>query len=111
MTYQPLLIFQESLSLSPSPLPTSSQWHRADIIAAVHKRGSSLSVIAKRIGLSPKSMSYALGKRHPRANQAISEFIRVPLHELWPAFYPPEPAKLTPARADLSRIALKKAQG
>ncbi|WP_425335328.1 helix-turn-helix domain-containing protein [Rhodoblastus acidophilus] len=83
--------------------PENPGWDREDIKHAVRKRGSTLSEIARRIGLSPTSMSYALEKRHPRANQAIADFIRVPLHELWPAFYPAPPAKTTPENAPLSR--------
>ena len=85
----------------PSRSP-SQNWHREDIKAEVRKRGSTLTALAARAGLAPASLSYALGKRHPRANQAIAEFIRVPLHELWPAFYPAPLAKATPERAPLS---------
>ncbi|MBB4199102.1 hypothetical protein CCR94_16515 [Rhodoblastus sphagnicola] len=80
-----------------------SGWHRADIIAAVRKRGSTLSEMGRNIGLAPKSMHWALGKRHPRANVAISKFIGVPLHELWPSFYPAPLAEATPENALLSR--------
>ena len=64
-------------------------WHRADIIAAVRRKGSNLSRLAEEIGLSRKSMSWALGKRHPRANLAIAAFIGVDAHEIWPRFFPP----------------------
>jgi len=79
------------------------RWDREDIKYAIKKRGSSLADIARQIGLSPTSLAYALEKRHPRANRAISDCIRVPLHELWPAFYPTPLAKATPERAVLSR--------
>jgi Ner family transcriptional regulator len=79
-----------------------SGWHRADIIAAVRKRGASLSEIGRRVGLSRKSMSWALIRRHERANLAIAEFLGVPPHDLWPQWFlptiptpAPEP---TPAR-------------
>ena len=78
-------------------------WHRADIIAAVRKRGSNLARLAAEIGLSRHSMSWALGKRHPRANVAISRFIDVPLHELWPQFFSPPEAPCAPQPSAKSR--------
>jgi Ner family transcriptional regulator len=71
-------------------------WHRADIIAAVRRKGSNLSRLAEEIGLSRKSMSWALGKRHPRANLAIAAFIGVDPHEIWPRFFLPTAAPSTP---------------
>jgi len=71
---------------------TNPGWHRADIIAAVRRKGSNLSRLGEEIGLSRKSMSWALGKRHPRANLAIAAFIGVPPHEIWPLFYLPASA-------------------
>lgn len=75
-----------------SEAPTLAGWHRADIIAAVRRKGSNLARLGEEIGLSRKSMSWALGKRHPRANLAIAAFIGVPPHEIWPLFYLPTPA-------------------
>jgi len=97
------MIFQESIAVSSS-LPHSG-WHRADIVAAVKKRGSNLSELARTIGLSPKSLQWACVKRHPRANAAIAEFLDVPLHELWPGFYSAQQAEATPKCAPLSKKA------
>ncbi len=69
-------------------------WHRADIIAAVRKKGSSLARLGRSIGLSRPSMSWALIKPHPRANAAIAELIETPMHKLWPQWFrPPEGAR------------------
>ncbi len=62
-------------------------WNRFDIIAAVRKRGSSLAGIARGIGLSRKSLSWALIRPHDRANRAIAAFLKVPPHELWPEWF------------------------
>ena len=80
--------------------PASPGWHRADIIAAVRRKGSNLARLGEEIGLSRKSMSWALGKRHPRANLAIATFIGVDPHEIWPCFFPPTAA---PSRAKLNK--------
>ena len=62
-------------------------WNRFDIIAAVRKRGSSLAGIARDVGLSRKSMSWALIRPHDRANRAIAAFLKLPPHELWPEWF------------------------
>ncbi|WP_298424040.1 helix-turn-helix domain-containing protein [Rhodoblastus sp.] len=73
-------------------LSAEEGWHRADIIAAVRKRGTTLAALGRKTGLSPKSMHWALGKRHPRANLAIAAFLGVDPHEIWPRFFPPTDA-------------------
>jgi Ner family transcriptional regulator len=82
--------------VTKAPPSSCDGWHRADIIAAVRKRGSNLSRLGAEIGLSRKSMSWALGKRHPRANLAIAAFIGVDAHEIWPRFFPPTVAPSAP---------------
>lgn len=67
-------------------------WHRADIIAAVRRKGSNLARLAAQLGLSRNTMYWALGKRHERANRAIAACIGVDPHEIWPAFFPPKTA-------------------
>lgn len=69
-------------------------WHRADIIAAVHKRGTSLRRLAVKVGFAQSTLRSALFKPHPKANSVVAEFIGVPLNELWPAWYGPDGAPL-----------------
>ena len=69
--------------------PSTTGWHRADIIAALRKKGSNLSRVGRSIGLSRHSMSWALMKPHPRANAAIAELIDIPMHTLWPQWFSP----------------------
>jgi Ner family transcriptional regulator len=62
-------------------------WHRADVMAAVRKRGSNLAKIARGVGLSRTTMYWAFIRPHPRANRAIADFLGVPLNELWPHWF------------------------
>lgn len=64
-----------------------SGWHRADIMAAVRKRGSNLAEIARADGLKRQSMYWAFIRPHLRANRAIAEFLGMPLNELWPQWF------------------------
>ncbi len=71
---------------------SSDGWHRADIIAAVRRKGSNLAQIGRENGFARATMYWALGKRHPRANLAIAAFIGVDPHEIWPRFFSPTDA-------------------
>lgn len=63
-------------------------WHRADILAAVRKRGSTLAEIARRAGLARQTLYWAMSAApRLRANKAIADFLDVPLHELWPQWF------------------------
>jgi Ner family transcriptional regulator len=63
-------------------------WHRADILAAVRKRGSSLAEIARAVGLARQTMYWAMSASpRLRANKAIADFLGVSLHELWPQWF------------------------
>lgn len=66
-----------------------SGWHRADIIAAVHKKGSNLRRLSLENGFAEATVRASLHQRHPKANAIIAEFIGVPQSELWPEWYAP----------------------
>jgi lambda repressor-like predicted transcriptional regulator len=57
------------------------------VICAVRLRGGTMASIARSVGMSRKTMSWALIKPHPRANAAIAEFLGVPLCEVWPQWF------------------------
>jgi Ner family transcriptional regulator len=59
-------------------------WHRADIKAAVEKKGKTLTQLAIDEGLEGWSCRHALGRRHRPGEMVIAEFIGVPVWELWP---------------------------
>lgn len=65
-----------------------TDWHRADIVAALHKQGLSLSRLSVAAGLSASTLRNALRAPYPRAEQIIAEAIGVPAHEIWPSRYP-----------------------
>ncbi len=60
-------------------------WHRADIKAAVEKKGKTLTQLALDAGLESWACRHALGRRHKSGEEAIARFLGVPLWELWPA--------------------------
>lgn len=59
-------------------------WHPADIRAELAKRGKTLTGLALESGLDSSACRAALIRSLPNAEMAISRFLGVPLHELWP---------------------------
>lgn len=64
-----------------------SDWHRADIIAALKKRGKSLASLSRGAGLNPRTLNNALDRRYPRAEKIIAEAIGVEPCTIWPSRY------------------------
>lgn len=62
-------------------------WHRADIVAAVKKRGTTLSAIARKAGLSPSTIRNALERPWPKGERLIAEAIGVQPSVIWPSRY------------------------
>ncbi len=62
-------------------------WHRADIVAAVKKRGTTLIAFSASLGLTRSETSRALILPHRRVNQALAAFIGVHESILWPHWY------------------------
>lgn len=70
------------------------KWDAPGILAAIKRRGETLTGLALANGLPPSSCRVALSRPFPAADKVISDFLGVALHELWPMRY----------RADGSRI-------
>lgn len=66
---------------------TKTGWHRADIIAAVWKRGKSLAALARDNGLSSGTLGAALTYPRLPSNTIIARFLGKTLHEIWPQWF------------------------
>ncbi|KMJ46655.1 hypothetical protein AB204_02180 [Xenorhabdus khoisanae] len=64
-----------------------SDWHPADIVAAVRKTGISLSELSRRSGLSSATLQNAIHRRYPKGQRLIAEHIGVHPSEIWPSRY------------------------
>lgn len=67
---------------------SKSDWHRADIVAAIIKSGTSLASLGRENGLSSTTLKNALDKPYPRAERIIAGAIGKKPEELWPSRYP-----------------------
>lgn len=76
------------MSVSRSSKKTATaDWHRADIVAAIHKAGWSLRALSVQSGLSPFTLKSALDRPYLKAERIIADAIGVPAESIWPERY------------------------
>ncbi len=62
-------------------------WHRADIVAALHKRGVTLSQLSRDQGLAARTLNNAFERHYPRAEGLIARALEMEPEEIWPSRY------------------------
>lgn len=65
----------------------NQDWHSADIIAALKKKGTSLAAVSRLAGLSSATLSNALVRKWPKGERLIAEALGVRPEEIWPSRY------------------------
>lgn len=68
------------------------KWDKHAIKAEVHRRGATLKGIAVAAGLEESATRVALLRRLPSGERALSDFLGVPVPELFPERYPSRPS-------------------
>ncbi|MFS2221303.1 helix-turn-helix domain-containing protein [Pantoea sp. B65] len=69
-------------------MPTRNKdWHPADIIAALRKRGTSLAAVSRQAGLSSSTLANALTRPWPKGEWLIAEAITIHPAVIWPSRY------------------------
>ena len=69
----------------------TEDWHPADIIAALRKRGTTLAALSRQSGLSSSTLANALSRPWPKGEWLIADAINVHPSEIWPSrYYDPE---------------------
>ena len=82
-------------------------WHTADIIAAVHKQGTSLAALSREVGLSSSTLANALYRQWPKGEALIADKIGVHPSEIWPDRYYNSDGKLID-RKSRARVGISK---
>lgn len=59
-------------------------WHRADIVAELHKKGLSLRQLSIRNGLSPNTLKAALDRPYLKAEKIIAHALNLSVSDIWP---------------------------
>ena len=62
-------------------------WHPADVIAALKKRGTSLAAVSRSAGLASSTLANALMRRWPKGEKLIAGALDVSPEEIWPSRY------------------------
>ena len=73
-----------------SNVPTPADWHPADVLAALKKRGYSLSGLSVANGYHPTAAGKALKQTWPAMERLLAGAIGVPPPEIWPSRYDSE---------------------
>lgn len=61
--------------------------HKADIIASIKKKGTSLAALSREAGLCSSTLANALERPWPKGELIIAEAIGMPPEEIWPSRY------------------------
>lgn len=79
-------------------------WHPADIIAALRKRGTSLARVSREAGLASSTLANALTRPWPKGEWLIADALNIHPSEIWPSRYArnacPRKPRTTPAIYD-----------
>lgn len=75
-------------------------WHPEDIKAAIRKRGTNLTRLARQIGLRPQAFAHVLRQPREAAERVIAEAIGVPASVIWPSRYESDGRRKTPQPVD-----------
>lgn len=79
------------MTQQPAQTPPGADWHRADIIAALRKRGWTLRKLSAAHGRTPGMAQRALSHSIPLYESWIAAAIGVPPSVIWPSRYEGQP--------------------
>ncbi|ATC78638.1 TPA: helix-turn-helix domain-containing protein [Proteus mirabilis] len=65
----------------------NKNWHPADIIASLKKKGTTLAEVSRAAGLSSSTLSNALSRPWPKGEQIIAKELDIPPSTIWPERY------------------------
>lgn len=80
---------QEQIVTFAQDLDQPLDWHPADIVASLRKRGTSLRKLSIENGFSPGSLATSMRRSWPNAEQIIAGAIGLDPKEIWPSRYGP----------------------
>ena len=72
----------------PTKKAVPQDWHRADIVAALRKKGWSLRRLSAHFGyLSPGTLTHALDRPWPKGEFLIAQTLGIEPQTIWPSRY------------------------
>lgn len=64
-----------------------ADWHRIDIVAALHKRGKTMRGLSTGAGLGPDTLKNALNRSYPKGERIIADALGMEPANIWPSRY------------------------
>ncbi|MGK0706508.1 helix-turn-helix domain-containing protein [Yokenella regensburgei] len=64
-----------------------ADWHRFDIVAALHKQGVTMRDLSVEAGLKPDTLKNALQRSYPKGERIIANALNVEPARIWPSRY------------------------
>ncbi|WP_237162567.1 helix-turn-helix domain-containing protein [Shewanella halifaxensis] len=68
-------------------LNETSDMHRVDIVAALHKSGLTLKQLSLREGLASSTLYNALARPYPKGEKIIADALNMKPEDIWPSRY------------------------
>jgi len=62
-------------------------WHPADIIAGLHKKGTSMAAESRKNGLSSSTLANVLSRHWPKGEVIIAKVLETEPWIIWPSRY------------------------
>ncbi|MBD2786575.1 helix-turn-helix domain-containing protein [Xenorhabdus sp. DI] len=66
---------------------TQKDWHPAEIICALRKRGTTLAALSRESGLSSSTLANTLSRPWPKGEVLIANRLGIDPSEIWPSRY------------------------
>ncbi|MCP9269665.1 helix-turn-helix domain-containing protein [Xenorhabdus sp. XENO-1] len=66
---------------------THQDWHPAEIICALRKRGTTLAALSRESGLSSSTLANTLSRPWPKGKWLIATCLEMDPAEIWPSRY------------------------
>lgn len=92
------------MSVVQPPKKTAHDWHRADVVAALHKKGWSMRKLSLAHGLAAGTLKTALDVPYPKAERIIASAIELEPEDIWPERYAKR--NFTPVLAPINNLAV-----
>jgi len=73
--------------MRPGPAPRKADWHPADVLAALKKRGKTLSGLSQANGYHATAAGKALKKPWPALEELIATELDLRPADIWPSRY------------------------
>lgn len=66
---------------------TDKDWHPADIVAGLKKRGTTLAAVSREAGLASSTLANTLNRHWPKGERLIAEALGITPEQIWPSRY------------------------